>query len=231
MACFAAYVESNFQMQFKEHMNLCNKQVRFVSSIQWWCTVQSATIERLESNDRKTWIKCLDTCFLSLNLICCVYNSALGIGAFLLLTDGGDTFQSIANNQDFIQSPMDSCDHVCLPAKLRMFLIAYSITDLDSLFFEVLNVWFMDKIWTLFLPQSIYLPGLMNCGQNIILCLQIIVVGHDAENSLWLVESLNKCQPLSQARVALTFVNFLRQNDARDTLYTGLAQENSFGSA
>jgi len=31
----SAYVESNFQMQFKEHMNLCNKQVRFVSSIQW----------------------------------------------------------------------------------------------------------------------------------------------------------------------------------------------------
>ncbi len=120
--------------------------------------MQSATILN-ESNDRKTWIKCLDTCFLSLNLICCVYNSALGIGAFLLLTDGGDIFQSIADHQDFFQSPMASCDHVCLPAKLRVFLIAYSITDLDSLFFQALNVWVMDKIWTLFLPQPIYLPG------------------------------------------------------------------------
>jgi hypothetical protein len=83
MACFAEYVESHFQMQLKEHMNLSNKQVRFVSSIEWWCKVKSATIERLESNDGKTWSKCLDTCFLSLNLICCVYNSALGIGAFL----------------------------------------------------------------------------------------------------------------------------------------------------
>jgi hypothetical protein len=231
MACFVAYVESNFQMQFKEHMNLCNIQVRFVSSIEWWCKVQSATIEWLESNDRKTWIKCLDTCFLSLNLICCVYNSALDIGAFLLLTDGGDTLQSTRINQDFIQSPMDSCDHVYLPAKLRMFLIAYSITDLDSLFFQALNVWVMDNIWTLFLPQPIYLPGHMNCGQNIILCLQIIVVSHDAENSLWLVESLNKCEPLSQTRDVVTFVNFLRQNDARGTLYAGLAQENRFGSA
>jgi hypothetical protein len=105
MACFAAYVESSFQMQFKEHMNLCNKQVRFVSSIEWWCKLQSATIERLESNDGKTWIKCLDTCFLSLNIICCVYNSALGIGAFLLLTEGGDTFSQLQMTEILFSRP------------------------------------------------------------------------------------------------------------------------------
>jgi hypothetical protein len=195
MACFAAYVESNFQMQFKEHMNLCNKQVRFVFSIQWWCKVQSATIERLESHDRKTWIKCLDTCFQSLNLICCVYNSTLGIGAFLLLTDGGILFSQLQMTKILFSHPWTvAIMFVCLQSWECFLLHTQSQTWILCSFKSS-----MFESWTRFEPCFCFsqsnLLGHMNCGENIILCLQIIVVSHDGENSLWLGESLNKCEP------------------------------------
>jgi hypothetical protein len=217
-------------MEFKEHMNLCNKQVRFVSSSEWWCKVQSATIERLESNDKKTWIKCLDTCFLSLNLICCVYNSALGIGAFLLLTDGGDTFSVNCRWPRFY-----SVTH----GQLRSCLFAFKVGNVS---YCILN--HRPGFFVLSSPQCLgHGQDLNSASANLPPRSHELWPEHhpmppnqsckcqDTENSLWLVESLINCEPLWQARGAVRFVNFLRQNGARGTSYAGLAQENSFGSA